>query len=374
MRQRRRTFIAVDATELAFKGEAERDGLDPLSADTQGFEAMFALAISEDRVPLGVLAVHPLFGREGRRAAKDWSSVALSAAAALPKTSRPVFVMDREADAFELLADLRKAGNSSIVRAQYDRRVEVGEELSDTLRAVAARGALFMEREVPLSRRSGKGKPPGASRRHPPRTGRLARLAVRASPVTLPCPPKVKSRLGLESMPVNVVLVSEVDVPAGEQPVEWLLLTLEPVATPDDVARVVDGYRARWRIEEFFKALKTGCGYESRQLESAKTLLSALGILAPIAWRLLYLQSAARAETSVPASSVLTDVQLKLLRHRSKDVKLPENPSAAEALLALAAIGGHIKQNGSPGWLTIWRGYRKFIDMEAGYHLGLQQM
>jgi hypothetical protein len=47
----------------------------------------------------------------------------------------------------------------------------------------------------------------------------------------------------------------------------------------------VDCYRGRWTIEEYFKALKTGCQYERRQLETAHSLLNALAILAPVAWR-----------------------------------------------------------------------------------------
>lgn len=368
-------IVAIDGTELAFQGEAARDGLDELTARTQGFEAFAALALTRERVPLGVLAIEPLFGMKGRKSASEWATVAQRAAAALPDAARPVFVMDREADAFELLSALRSSAKAFIVRARYDRLVADGDEgVSDTLRSAVARGPQLFEREVPLSRRSAKGKPPEARRKHPPRAGRMARLAVRACQVVLPCPPKLKRRNDLDAIPVNVVLVSEIDAPAGEQPVDWLLLTNEPIATPDDVARVVDGYRARWRIEEFFKALKTGCGYESRQLESAKTLLSALGLLAPMAWRLLALQCAARSDDEVPATQVFSHVQLKLLRHRSKDVKLGDSPTATEALLALAAIGGHIKSNGSPGWLTLWRGYRKLVEMEAGYHLGRAEM
>ena len=36
-------------------------------------------------------------------------------------------------------------------------------------------------------------------------------------------------------------------------------MTTEPIDTVEQVLRIVDWYRARWVIEEFFKALKTGC-------------------------------------------------------------------------------------------------------------------
>src|SRR5213075_952757 len=89
---------------------------------------------------------------------------------------------------------------------------------------------------------------------------------------------------------VNVIHVFEKRPPAAEPPVEWFLLTNLSIDTPEAIAFAVDCYRARWVIEEFFKALKTGCQYESRQLESAGSLLNALAIFSPVAWRLLLLR------------------------------------------------------------------------------------
>ena len=79
-----------------------------------------------------------------------------------------------------------------------------------------------------------------------------------------------------------------------------------PVDTPDAIGFAVDCYRARWTIEEYFKALKTGCGYEKRQLESAHSLLNALAILAPVAWRLLLLRHLARSDERRACDEALT--------------------------------------------------------------------
>ena len=53
---------------------------------------------------------------------------------------------------------------------------------------------------------------------------------------------------------VNIVAVNEVGCPEGEVPVAGYLVTSEPIATNEDVASIVDAYRARWVIEEFFEA------------------------------------------------------------------------------------------------------------------------
>ena len=128
----------------------------------------------------------------------------------------------------------------------------------------------------------------------------------------------------------------------------------------------MDCYRARWVIEEFFKALKTGCQYEKRQLESAESLLNALAIFAPVAWRLLLLRHLARSQAKASATAALTPKQLEVLRAVARR-PLPTHPNAREAMLAVAALGGHLKSNGDPGWLVLGRGMHDLLLLELGW-------
>ncbi len=121
-----------------------------------------------------------------------------------------------------------------------------------------------------------------------------------------------------------------------------------------------------WTVEEFFKALKTGCQYERRQLETADSLLNALAIFAPVAWRLLLLRHLARTEGSAPATAALTSSQLDVLRAVAKK-PLPVRPTARQAMLAVAALGGHLKSNGDPGWLVLGRGMHDLLLLELGW-------
>ena len=134
----------------------------------------------------------------------------------------------------------------------------------------------------------------------------------------------------------------------------------------EDVERIVDIYRARWLIEEYFKALKTGCAIEKRQLESKHALLNALALFIPIAWRLMRLRTLARDQDTAPATSALTVTQVEVLVATSRK-KLPPQPTVREALMALAALGGHIKNNGEPGWLILGRVYDKLLTMETAW-------
>jgi hypothetical protein len=248
-----------------------------------------------------------------------------------------------------------------VIRSFQD-RILAGEQ-SARLRATAIAAKATFEREVPLSPRPKIKGPKG--KRHPARRFRIARLSFAAVSIDLPRPRDASGTV-VSPLAVNVVHVYEKRPPKGEPPVEWFLLTDLPVNTRKAIAFVVDCYRGRWTIEEYFKALKTGCQYERRQLESARSLLNALAIFAPVAWRLLLLRHLARSDAGAPASAALTLTQLEVLRAVAKK-PLPRKPTARDALLAVATLGGHLKNNGDPGWLVLGRGLHDLLLLEMGW-------
>ena len=144
-------------------------------------------------------------------------------------------------------------------------------------------------------------------------------------------------------------------------PIDWKLVTSEPCTRRKDVEAVVDAYCTRWVIEEFFKALKTGCGIERCQLESLEPILNLLAIMLPVAVQLLALRSLAAADKSALALGGLSSLQLRVLRAMSKRIRLPRNPTAQQVLLAIAALGGHLKNNGPPGWVVLSRGFQDLL-------------
>lgn len=370
-------LVAHDTTAFGFEGESTRSGLGPISnGRRQGFFAHVSLVVSadEERLPLGVIAANT-WARSGRkpkmraekrglqpdRESKRWFEQVQEVEDRMAPHVHAIHVMDREGDAYETLSRLHTSRLGFVVRSAHDRRLLGAQPLlSDALESLKHR----CEREVPLARRIGSKMPRGRVI-HPPRHTRVARLAFSASRVDFERPRYADKSLPKE-VSLNVVHVLELDAPSGEKPVEWVLFTSESVETPEDILRVVDIYRARWTIEEFFKALKTGCSFEERQLESLHALKNALAIFLPIAWRLLLLRSLSRQEADVPADLALTPTQLEVLRAVAKQ-PLPAQPTAKQALLAIAALGGHIKNNGQPGWQVLARGYHDLLLLELGW-------
>lgn len=383
-REAGRLVVAHDTTEFNFGKTPRKDLARVGRGKSFGFYGHFALAVdsSDDaRQPLGVLGC--LIQRRTGKTKGDrsgglalqldptnerlrWSALVEDVEELLK--ARPIHVMDREGDSFRTLANLVRVGSRFVVRINAVTRPLSGtdDRLSDALK----RAPVVAKREVPISER-GRSSLPTYRRLYPPRRGREATLHVSAGEVVIARPGSA-SRTPERELALNFVRVFEPKPPRGEAPIEWRLWTTEPVTTEQEILAVVDDYRCRWRIEEFFKALKTGCGVESRQLETHRALVNALALFAPIAWRLLRLRSIGASDVKRPATAVLTPVQLVCLsgalRKRGRP-PLPPRPTARDAMHGVAALGGHLVRNGDPGWLVLGRGLDDLLKIEVGFAL-----
>lgn len=303
------------------------------------------------------------------RESQRWWRGAKASGEALAGCESVIHVADREGDSYELLSNMLAAEQRLVIRVKVDRRGRKTEEAIgwSTVKQLAASCEGVLERDVPLSRRRAKSAP-GMNRANPPRKARLARLHFAATSVAIPRPQYLHDPVPAE-LRLNLVRVWEANPTPGEPAVEWLLYSTEPIETADQVAEIVDIYRARWTIEEFNAALKTGCAYEAREFQSLHALLAMLAVSIPIACEILALRSLARTAPASPASAVLNPVQIQVLSTIGSR-RLPASPTALDALLAVAALGGHLKRNGPPGWLVLQRGMTQMLTYEAGWRAG----
>jgi hypothetical protein len=376
-------LILHDTSECAFPKDG-RDGLGPLGSSKQkeGFFLHLSLAVAADgrRKTLGVLNAHT-WVRASRRSKKKcspdneharWIEAVEVTQECVGERAAAIHIMDREGDAYALLSEMIVRRDRFVVRSGHDRIVlDDGQKM--LLREATTGVPASVEIEIELSRRQ-LGKTLGQQRMHPPRDRRRATVRFSARQLTIRRPNNVHAvRKDLPAeITVNVVHVWEPHPPKGAERVEWFLLTTEPIDTPEAITAIVDYYRARWVIEEFFKALKTGCAYETRQLKSYHALVNALMIFLPIACRMLSLRTMAKNDPELPANVELSDAELRVLRAFSKKARLPRNPTVQDALLAIAGLGGHLRSNGPPGWQTIARGMESLIARTEGYEAGLR--
>jgi len=287
--------------------------------------------------------------------------------ASLPADRCLVDVCDRGADTFEFLEREANSGRRFVVRSSYSRSMSPGHDpdtnagkttlhtYARTLEPMGGTTVTVQKKEPKrkTKRKSGKLK-------HPPRSKRTAKLLVSAAPVLINSPRKKRGCHGDEPLPMWVVRVWEPNPPKGEEPLEWFLLTNEPVRTLEAVLRVVTWYRKRWIVEEYHKGQKTGCGIEDLQFQYRDRLEPAIALLSVTALTLLKLRDAARAEDARtrPAQEFIGEDYVRVLSEWRHAEERPDW-SVYDFVLALGRMGGHLnrKSDGPPGWITLWRGW-----------------
>jgi len=297
------------------------------------------------------------------RESQLWGDMATTVGAP-PPGAQWIHVFDRGGDNFEAMCHIRLAGCDWIIRAaKLHRKVRLAGGEIAPLSSALDRAELLGSYELSLRSR------PGVK-------ARTALLEVSTTNVALPRPKHASpwtKQCGVKDIELQVVVVCERNAPRGVAPIQWTLLTSLPLETFDDAWQVIEDYERRWLIEEYHKALKTGCGAERHALRSADRLEPLLGLTTVIATRLLQLkligrhQPEAKAATHVPASWLEC---LALARPKLK----PAGMTVYQFFRELAKMGGFLarKNDGEPGWQTIWHGFQKLQLLLEGIRLAAQ--
>ncbi|WP_458191236.1 IS4 family transposase, partial [Haladaptatus sp. NG-WS-4] len=198
----------------------------------------------------------------GDREATEW----------LPEGVRPIFIHDRGADAFSLYTELTEEMDNTgfVVRANQNRRIHTDDGEGD--KRFDWSDDLPEEGRTTIQIHHGGG-----------RQAREAKLSIRTGTCDL-LPPQNDSA-GKNPVTVNVVRIDEIS--ESDDPIQWVLLTTESVEDFDDAVTIIEYYRARWRIEDWQKVLKTGCEIEERQLQTWERMEVLLSVYSVIAWKVL---------------------------------------------------------------------------------------
>jgi Transposase Tn5 dimerisation domain/Transposase DNA-binding len=273
-----------------------------------------------------------------------------------------ICVGDSEADIYELLAEPR--GEQPVhwlFRACQDRAV-----LSDgggCLREQVLATPKLYEAKLKIRGRKAMTAVEKRARRQNRET-RQATVEVRAKTLTLR-PPQRVGQAKLLPTTLNVVLVREPNPPAGEPPIEWILLTTLPIDTPEQVRKIVEYYCVRWWIEIFFKTLKSGCRIEKRRLEHLDRVKPCLALYLIVAWRTLLVCHLGRECPDLDCEALFEPSEWKAVWVATQKKKPPKKvPKLREMVHLIASLGGYIKQKDSePGPQTMWIGMQRMFDL-----------
>src|SRR6266702_2700133 len=205
----------------------------------------------------------------------------------------------------------------------------------------------------------------------PARHGRQARstqLQLSFGQMTL-LPPRHDPRESREPLTGWVVRVWEEQAPAGEEPLEWILLTSVPTTTLAQAWERVDWYGRSFLAEDYHQCLKSGCRIEHRQGPPVDGLMRLLGLLSPPAVRLLQVRAVAREDPERPAHQVIEPLMLAVLAQRCG--QSPATMTVGTFWTEVARLGGYLARShdGPPGWRTIWKGWLSLQSLLEGVHL-----
>ncbi len=369
-----------DGTDLNFAEHPGCEGLGLIgknsnSKGTLGLHMHSTLVVNGDGVPLGVPLIQyeapdgkaekgkPLEERKTQRWARGLRDCA--ALAARLGGARPVSVLDREADVFELFDEQRRLSTVDLlVRAKHNRSLGKGvPKLFDAVRAAPAQA----RRTIHVLRSSAR----RGTRRQAAselREARQAEVALRWRRVRLPAPGK-GAGLGREPVELSLVHVWEESAPAGAEPLEWFLLTSLEASSERQAERVLEWYRLRWRIEDWHRVLKSGCKVEYLGHRRGERIERAVTIKAVIAWRLTVMTLLGRDTPELAPDTLFSDTEIAALGDFATDRQLAPPDNLGRAVLTTAMLGGHLnrKHDLAPGNEVIWEGYTRLATIAQSY-------
>jgi hypothetical protein len=269
------------------------------------------------------------------------------------KASR-IHVADNEASSYETLARVRKTKHwQLLVRAKCMRacREDPQGVTAYLLKQPAHLGYRVHVREEVSRARGAK----------PER--REAQLELRFARVTLVPNHKYKGKSYRKGLKVDAVLVREVKVPLGKEPVEWLLFSVGPKRIVDaaQAREAASHYALRWGSEDMHKITKSGCALERTVVRNFESFERLLLLVMPAASQIARWTYAARESPQTHAFRHLDRGTLEALEQTCRYQKLPVATKAwtmGEVMERLAQIGGYERRAGQvPGWQVILRGF-----------------
>jgi len=393
------TVLAIqDTSFFNYTSHPKTEGLGEISLKkgknvkeiySHGLAMHACLAVTTKGLPLGLLS-HKITARQSRfdrskRSERDRSPIeekesfrwleSLGETTEVMGNRSVVTVCDRESDIYDFFKYSNDLEAPVLVRATADRTIN--------------RKSRYAEKDVVklwdyMSSRPEAGSyeidiPHKSKSKHcSERFARSATLAVRFGTFLLN-PPRNHAKQKVEQLPdirMAAIYVLEENPPSGEDAVEWMLLTNLEVSSFEQACEKVRWYGLRWRIEMFFKVLKSGFRVEACRLTHGARLSRYLTVMSIIAWRLFMITLIARTEPQRCCSTLLAGHEWKVLSRKSskKDVLSEKPPTLQQAVAWIAKLGGHLgrKCDGPPGTITLWRGWKRLTDLCEGARLASQ--
>lgn len=254
-----------------------------------------------------------------------------------------VHIGDRGADIFEFIETCQSYHYEAVIRMAQNRNVSMEGQTGKILELLKQEPS---NGSFELTRRGREGKPAVTHQL------KLSWVAVEIKP------PQYRGK-NCQSLNGTYIRVWE-DKAEG---LEWILFSTLPVKDFEQAQEKVQWYSMRWMIEEYHKCLKTGCVVEKRNFHTSKALQAVIGMLGIIASKLLELKYLVREKERLAKENIASDLMGIISRRYGLE---SETLTLKEYWRCVARLGGFIgrKNDGDPGWQTIWKGWMRLLDKQ----------
>jgi Transposase DDE domain len=382
----RDVLVIQDTSDLALGGRrAKASGYGPvgkggalrglalhtvLAVDAVSHE-LIGLIDAKPRNRQGGRVTHRRSRTTSQKESQRWIDGTMRASEVLPAAGNITGMSDRESDIYEHFAR-RPSNMHLIVRACQNRQIETDD--ADEL------NLLFQHVDALPEQGRLKVNIPAA----PGRNERAAELAVRFAPVVLRKPRRVVAAPDLPAtVTLTMVDVREASSPKDGKPIHWRLLTTHSVISLNEARKIIDSYRMRWTIEEFFRTLKTaGFQVEAADISDPQVMIkfvTAIAIAAVTVMQLVKARDGTTAQSLLDAfdpddQSVLEAASRQLEGKTARQKNPHSKGSLAFAAWVIARLGGWTGYYGKPGPQVMRRGLDDFQRIKYGVALRLQDV
>lgn len=366
-----------DTTKIDYTTKEAMKGKERLSNKRKGLWLHACIAITPDRLNLGVLEANfwsrspelvkkqevnrdelPIEEKESFRWLQSYRNTC-KLAREVPSTQF-VHLTDQEGDIVEVFAEYKEQAKQGkcadfICRSQYDRCVKESGALGkqDKLRKKLRNAPTLGTVKFTISARG----------------DRLARpVEQELKAVRLKLTPK---RSDKPKVMINAVMAIESHPPENEPPLVWIFITSLPIKTFDEVQKVLEYYLCRWEIETYFKVLKSGCKVEERQLRSVDRMKPLITLFLVLSWRVMFTMMLGRVVGDLPCSDLFDASEWKsVYKILHKGERLPRKPpDLSQFMLMVAKLGGYVESTSAPppGVKMIWKGLTRVVDFAIAW-------
>ncbi len=274
----------------------------------------------------------------------------------LKEPERLVHIGDREADIYDLFYQAQQDNSNYLVRIKVDRRTE--DEMA-TINQVLKKAKSRGHHKVTYFDKNG--------------IEVEATLEIKYEEIT------IKPAFGIKTKKypdITAIFIhaKEISKTGGDrESIEWKLITNIPVKSIADAAEKLHWYSLRWKIEVFFKILKSGCKVEDAKLRTAEALCKLIAIYSIMSWRVFWMTMLNRETLNLSPKLALSELELKILDHVKPDKK-PIKSNLSKYILKIAKLGGYLARSSDPppGNNVLWRGLQRLTEIQIGVEIGMK--